>query len=80
MKKSWLSGLEDDAKKQMEGYYKGSPMLRARLILLIKNKMETRNSASESLNCYESPSWAFIQADKNGYNRGLQEVLELISN
>lgn len=28
---------------------------------------------------YDSPSWAYKQADRNGYNRALTTVLELIN-
>lgn len=28
---------------------------------------------------YDSPSWAYKQADRNGYNRALTQVLELIN-
>lgn len=27
---------------------------------------------------YESPSWAYIQADRNGYNRAIRHVRKLL--
>ena len=27
---------------------------------------------------YDSPSWAYLQADRNGYTRALEEILNLI--
>lgn len=80
MKKTWLSGLDDDAKELMEGYYNGSPLLRERLKELVENKIDNRRKESESLKSYDSPSWVYLQADNNGYNRALKEIIELISN
>lgn len=80
MKKSWTVGLEPDQKKLMEQYFKESPLLRERLVHLLENKVRVRETDSTSLACYESPSWAHVQADANGYKRALMEVVELISN
>jgi hypothetical protein len=32
-----------------------------------------------SLEEFDNPSWAYKQADKNGYERALLEIIELIS-
>lgn len=46
-----------------------------REILLDKiNEKETFKEAD-----YDNPSWAFLAADRNGYNRALNEVLNLIT-
>tara|TARA_R110000822_G_scaffold44184_2_gene118774 strand:+ start:203 stop:442 length:240 start_codon:yes stop_codon:yes gene_type:complete len=79
MKNSWCSGLEPDAKKQMEDYFRSSPILRERLKHLIKNKLKNRNAKSIALEEFDNPSWAYKQADKNGYERALIEIIELIS-
>jgi hypothetical protein len=79
MKNSWCSGLEPDAKKQMEDYFKSSPILRERLAYIVHNKIKSRNNKSISLEEFDNPSWAYKQADKNGYERALLEIIELIS-
>jgi hypothetical protein len=79
MKNSWFSGLEPDAKKQMEDYFNSSPLLRERLAYIITNKIKSRNTKSMSLEEFDNPSWAYKQADKNGYERALLEIIELIS-
>jgi len=78
MKTSWLSGLEPDAKKQMEDYFKSSPLLRERLVHILENKITSRHKRGLSLEEFDSPSWAYKQADKNGYERAMLEVIELI--
>ena len=78
MKKTWLSGLDDDAKELMEGYYNGSPLLRERLKTLVENKISNRRKESEALKSYDSPSWASIQADNISYhahNRGYSKII-----
>ena len=79
MKSSWFNGLEPDAKELMRGYFVGSSLLRERLSKLLEDKVRTRNKALITLESYDSPSWAHVQADGNGYERALLEVLELIS-
>lgn len=79
MKLSWTSGLETDAKKAMEGYFEGSPLLRERLIYIINNKIRNRTKESMTLEAFDNPSWAYKQADKIGYERALLEIIELIS-
>jgi hypothetical protein len=79
MKNSWCSGLEPDAKKQMKDYFNSSPILRERLAYIINSKIKSRNSSSIALEEFDNPSWAYKQADKNGYERALLEIIELIS-
>jgi hypothetical protein len=79
MKCSWTKGLTSDDKKLMEGYFLESPLLRERLASIIEDKILLRNKSLYALKAYESPSWAYEQADGRGYERALSEVLELIS-
>lgn len=79
MKSSIVVGLEDDAKKEMESCFKGSKMLRDRLSVLLKNKIESSNKDSRSESGYENPSWPFKQADYRGYERAMQEVISLLA-
>ena len=79
MKTSWVSGLEPDAKKQMEDYFKSSPILRERLAYILENKAKNIRSVNLAVKQFESPSWAYKQADRNGYERAIAEIIELIS-
>ena len=63
----------------MEGYYNSSPLLRERLAYIIEGKIKSRHTRGLSLDEFDSPSWAYKQADKNGYERALLEIIELIS-
>lgn len=80
MKNSWFSGLEPDAKEQMRDYFKGSSLLRERLGKILEDKVKNKRKLTSSIEAYESPAWAYTQADTNGYERAIKEVIELISN
>lgn len=45
-----------------------------RLQKVLEKKLRDRVPADD----YETPSWAFKQADRNGYERAIKEVLDLI--
>ncbi len=44
-----------------------------RLSIILNSKMKSNTSQD-----YNKASWPFLQADTNGYNRALAEVLKLI--
>lgn len=46
-----------------------------RLTDILRRKTKTDTSFSD----YEVANWAYLQADKNGYNRALKEILNLIN-
>lgn len=79
MKTVWNKGLNDQQKKELSGEFVGSPVLRQRLIDLLNEKIETYRAASRDKSKYESPSWAYLQADAIGYERALNEVISMIS-
>ena len=79
MKSSWCKGLEPDAKKLMQGYFSGSALFRERMEHILNEKIRVRGSNARSLDEFDKPSWAFKQADRNGYERALLEIIELIS-
>jgi hypothetical protein len=80
MKNSWCKGLEDDAKEQMKGYFGSSVLLRERLEHILNEKIRVRGSNVIALEEFDKPSWAYKQADRNGYERAMLEIIELISN
>jgi len=41
--------------------------------VLAKKVKETSTTSD-----YDNPSWAYWQADRNGYNRGIKEVISLL--
>lgn len=79
MKTSWTKGLPKDEATEVEDYYNSSTRLRARLVAILDEKLSASETGSLSASAYESPNWAYKQADSVGYKRALREVISLIS-
>lgn len=43
-----------------------------------QDKLDTCTTATRSLDTYKDSSWAYRQADSNGYKRALTEVIRLL--
>lgn len=79
MKTVWTTGLSsDDTKKDIAESFSQGALLRRRLSELLQDKMDTEVVARTKREDYESPSWAYKQADSSGYLRALREVISLI--
>ena len=78
MKLNWTKGLSGDAKKDVVQEYASSSNLRQRLDVLLKEKQMTAQKAIISKESYDSPNWAYKQADHVGYLRALEEISSLL--
>jgi len=78
MKTAWLKGLSADSKKEMTASFKGSLVLRKRLQVLLDAKEKEFERSSISKDGYDSPNWAYKQADLVGYKRALSEINSLL--
>lgn len=78
MKTIWTSGLSKDKASELKADFIHSVYLRQRLSEILQNRIESARDAVVSSSRYESPSWAYIQADNIGYERGLREIISLL--
>lgn len=78
MKASWLNGLEEGQKLEMEREFLASALLRSRLKELIEGKLEASRVAQRNKVNYENSAWPYQQADQIGYERALSEIISLI--
>lgn len=76
MKSILLAGVESDVIPVLKGDFKSSFIIRKRIVEVLRDKIE--NSRKGLLTDYESPSWAYRQADGVGYERALREVISLL--
>lgn len=78
MKVAWTKHLKsEEERKKFEAFVKGSSTVLDRLATLLREKAaENQVFKKED---YNSPSWAYQAADRNGYNRALNEVLLLLN-
>lgn len=76
MQTKWFSSLpkseQEDFKKLVLGSKKVLDKLHEICYNTIQNEVKTQEAD------YDSPSWAFKQADRNGYIRAYRELLALV--
>lgn len=66
-----------EGKDNFESLLRNSTTVNTRLVDILKEMKQT--NAKSLTTDYDSPSWAFKQADKNGYDRALTEILALFN-
>lgn len=69
---------ESEHSKFLESY-SNSEYFRKLLIKELESKLKTAQETRGSVKGYDCPSWAYKQADTNGYERALQEALDLLT-
>lgn len=79
MKTSWTKGLDEQLTKDVVQNYKEAAVMRRRMAVILSKKIEESAREGRLKDLYESPSWPYLQADKRGYERAMQEVIDLIS-
>jgi len=79
MKSTWIKGLEGQELEEVKSAFFAGGHLRERLKELLESKIKENNKRRITKEGYESPSWGYEQADCNGYERALLEVISLIS-
>ena len=80
MKVSWTKNQSKDKAKGITQNFKEASLMRGRLKELLLEKIDLSNKESRAKGSYANTSWPFIQADARGYERALQEIIELIGN
>lgn len=80
MKTVWTSGMNEEQKEELKSSFYASNEIRKRLKEILTMKYESARVEMRSKDTYESPNWAFKQADLCGYERALNEVISLIEN
>lgn len=76
MQTLWFQHLKDPAKRDLfKKDVAASEKVLDRLREICYNKIKVESSLVD----YNSPSWAYRQADQLGYNRALKEIMELIT-
>jgi len=72
MQLDWTSGLEGDEKIDIENRVKRSRMILERLEHIVDKWITDEEQSSKT--DYESPSWAYRAADKEGFKRALRKI------
>lgn len=79
MKVRWTNGLDEQNTKDIKQLYKESLRIRQRLNQMLVDIIEEKRKGQTLESHYDSPNWAYHQADRVGYERAIRDVIELIS-
>ena len=77
---AWTKHItNDEEKKRFQNEVQGSKRVLQRLQALMDEMKTDTENQEMSTKLYDSPSWAYIQADANGYKRCLKQISKLIN-
>lgn len=79
MKQSWVKGVTPERVAIIKADYVGSAGARIRLVEMLNDKIRVSTTLKRKKEGYDSPNWAYAQADMIGYERAISEVISLIS-
>jgi len=74
MKTIWFMDLPKDQQEGFKKQINSAKDVLEKLELIVQGKMKEVVLSED----YDNPSWAYKQADRNGYNRALTEVLNIL--
>lgn len=77
---NWTNHLKDpDEKERFRKYLYGSKTILERQTAIIDEMENELDQLETDKDQYNSPSWAALQADRNGYRRALRQIRKLNS-
>lgn len=79
MQQALFKGLNEQEKEELRAEFMSSALFRRQLTLAVQSLADASGRASISEKAYESPNWAYKQADAVGYERAVSDVISLIA-
>lgn len=76
MKSAWFKNCKDKAAKDK---VKQEIVSQREVLVKLEEILESMLKDATPASDYDSPSWAYKQADRNGFNRAVTTVLDLIN-
>lgn len=76
---SWTHGVEKQLAIDIKQNFKESIVMRRRLAVLLQEEIEENRKSANALALYDSPNWAYQQADRVGYERAIRKFMQLIT-
>jgi len=74
VKTIWFMDLPKDEQDGFKREVKSAKNVLDKLEQIVQNRIKQIVIADD----YDSPSWAYKQADRNGYNRALTEIINIL--
>lgn len=78
MKTSLLEGLDVKEKKEIEGLWKEASRIRKLLTSRLNEKIKETQTSRLSKRSFQDAAWAYEQAETNGYERAMVELISLL--
>lgn len=76
----WIEHIKDKEKqKEFEKLLRNSGISLGRLKDIIQDRLDALERAEVKAEIYDSPNWAYKQADTNGTRRAYMNILQLLS-
>lgn len=79
MKTDWLQDTTEDSKKDRRKLIMTHKPVLDILKTIMEKKLEALTTAQVSKNLYDSPNWAYMQADYAGAARVYKEMIDLLT-
>lgn len=73
----WFEGLETKDKEALEYVLLNNPVLIPRFLAILDGYEQEELRAERNKAQYDSPSWAYTQADRNGALRAYSNIKQL---
>jgi hypothetical protein len=74
VKTIWFMDLPKDEQEGFKREVKSAKNVLDKLEQIVQNRIKEIVITND----YDSPSWAYKQADRNGYNRALTEIINIL--
>lgn len=80
MNTAWTKGIRKGSQedKDIRSSYAESFIIRKRLAQVLRDKMDGKMKTAMSNDAFDSPSWAFLQAESIGYAKAMKEIISLL--
>lgn len=80
MNTAWTKGIRKGSQedKDIRSSYAESFIIRKRLTQMLADKVDGKMKTAMSNDSFDSPSWAFLQAESIGYAKAMQEIIKLL--
>lgn len=80
MNTAWTKGIRKGSQedKDIRSSYAESYIIRKRLTQMLADKIDGKMKTAMSNDAFDSPSWAFLQAESIGYAKAMQEIIKLL--
>lgn len=79
MQTRWTKGLDKQEETDLRAQLVAATGVLKRLGVLLEEDLQRSHKTQESVELYNSPSWAYHQADSIGEQRAYKKILRLIN-